>query len=300
MEGEVARVVLPGRAGLRGMSDELQPRDARGARRPRARGGRPLNPPVVLASNFRTYGYAREEGSPTLGGVRGRHRRARGRRVGRLRVRHGGDRRVLEPLPVGARVVGPPTATPARAGCWPSARQPGGSSSSASTSPTRRPCWRPARAPTLLWVETPTNPLIGIAELDRLCEGAHAAGAEVAVDATFATPLLLAPARARRRRRRPQRDEVHRRPLRPAARRRGRADERAGRRAAPRRRLLGATPGALEAFLALRGLRTLPVRLERGQATAQCSPSGWPAHPAVSAVHYPGLPADPGHERAAG
>ena len=63
--------------------------------------------------------------------------------------------------------------------------------------------------------------------------------------------------------------------------------------------MLGATPGALEAFLALRGLRTLAVRLERGQATAAVLAERLAAHPAVSAVHYPGLPSDPGHERAA-
>ena len=62
---------------------------------------------------------------------------------------------------------------------------------------------------------------------------------------------------------------------------------------------LGATPGGLEAFLALRGLRTMAVRLERGQASAAVLAERLAAHPAVSAVHYPGLPGDPGHDRAA-
>ena len=62
---------------------------------------------------------------------------------------------------------------------------------------------------------------------------------------------------------------------------------------------LGATPGGLEAFLALRGLRTLAVRLERGQASAAVLAERLAAHPAVAAVHYPGLPSDPGHDRAA-
>ena len=62
--------------------------------------------------------------------------------------------------------------------------------------------------------------------------------------------------------------------------------------------LLGATPGALEAFLALRGLRTLPVRLDLAQRSAALLSSRLAAHPAVTAVHYPGLPGDPGHERA--
>jgi cystathionine gamma-synthase len=62
---------------------------------------------------------------------------------------------------------------------------------------------------------------------------------------------------------------------------------------------VGATPGALETFLALRGLRTLPVRLELAQRSALTLATRLLAHPAVSAVHYPGLPGDPFHSRAA-
>jgi cystathionine gamma-synthase len=65
-----------------------------------------------------------------------------------------------------------------------------------------------------------------------------------------------------------------------------------------RRDLLGAVPGTLEAWLALRGLRTLPVRLERMQATALELARRLGEHPAVRAVHYPGLPDQPGHELA--
>src|SRR3954454_1468457 len=61
---------------------------------------------------------------------------------------------------------------------------------------------------------------------------------------------------------------------------------------------LGATPGALEAFLALRGLRTLPLRLEKASASAAVLAERLAGHPAVSTVHYPRLPSDPGHERA--
>jgi cystathionine gamma-synthase len=64
------------------------------------------------------------------------------------------------------------------------------------------------------------------------------------------------------------------------------------------RRLLGTTPGALEAYLALRGLRTLPVRLERGEASAHDLAERLAAHGDVERVHYPGLPDDPFHERA--
>jgi cystathionine gamma-synthase len=65
------------------------------------------------------------------------------------------------------------------------------------------------------------------------------------------------------------------------------------------RRSHGATPGTMEAYLALRGLRTLPLRLDRAQANAGILAGRLAAHPAVRRVRYPGLADDPGHERAA-
>ena len=61
----------------------------------------------------------------------------------------------------------------------------------------------------------------------------------------------------------------------------------------------GAIPGPMEAYLALRGLRTYPLRLARAQANAQILAERLDGHPAVHRVRYPGLPSDPGHERAA-
>ena len=58
-------------------------------------------------------------------------------------------------------------------------------------------------------------------------------------------------------------------------------------------------PGALETFLALRGVRTMPLRLERGASSALVLAERLAAHPAVQRVRYPGLPDDPGHARAA-
>jgi len=66
-----------------------------------------------------------------------------------------------------------------------------------------------------------------------------------------------------------------------------------------RRGLTGATPGALEAYLALRGLRTLALRLDRGQHNAGELARRLDQHQAVSRVRYPGLPGDPGHRTAA-
>jgi cystathionine gamma-synthase len=60
----------------------------------------------------------------------------------------------------------------------------------------------------------------------------------------------------------------------------------------------GAVPGPMEAYLALRGLRTLAVRVDRAQASAQVLAERLAAHPAVERVRYPGLPSDSGHELA--
>jgi cystathionine gamma-synthase len=66
-----------------------------------------------------------------------------------------------------------------------------------------------------------------------------------------------------------------------------------------RRTTAGATPGALETFLVLRGLRTLALRLEQGQRTAAELARRLTGRPAVTRVRYPGLPDHPGHGRAA-
>ena len=265
-------------------------------------GGRPsegpLSPAVVLASNYRTYGYAREEGSPTWEALEAAIGELEGGASVAFSSGMAAVTAVLEPLPVGARVVGPAVGYTGVRGLLGERAAAGRielvDADMTDTDAVLRACEGAA----LLWVETPTNPLIGVAELDRLVEGAHAAGAEVVVDATFATPLLQRPlevgadislhsatkyigghsdlllgvASART----PERADA----LRHA------------------RGTLGATPGALEAFLALRGLRTLAVRLERAQASAAVLAERLAAHPAVTAVHYPGLPSDPFHDRA--
>ena len=259
----------------------------------------PLSAPVVLASNFRTFGYTREEGSPTwealeaaVGALEGGESVAFGSGMAAIAA-------VLEPLPVGARVVGPAVGYTVTRGLL-AERAAAGRLELASVDLTDTDAvLRACEGAALLWVETPTNPLVGIAELDRLCEGAHAAGAAVVVDATFATPLLQRPLELGA-------DVVvhsatkfiggHSDLL------LGVASARAPERAQALRHArgtLGATPGALEAFLALRGLRTLAVRLERAQASAAVLAERLAAHPAVGAVYYPGLASDPGHERAA-
>ncbi len=152
-----------------------------------------------------------------------------------------------------------------------------------------------ARAAAMVWVESPTNPALDLADLAAIRAAAHDAGAIVAVDNTFATPLLQRPFEHGA-------DIVvhsatkylagHSDVLLGAAVTRDdtRYDE-----LAARRRNLGAIPGAMDAWLALRGMRTLALRLERAQHNAAVLASRLLEHPRVEHVRYPGLISDPGH-----
>ncbi|WP_110181753.1 trans-sulfuration enzyme family protein [Nocardioides solisilvae] len=141
----------------------------------------------------------------------------------------------------------------------------------------------------LVWLESPTNPALEVADIPTIRAAAHAAGAYVVVDNTFATPLLQ----------RPLEDEVdlvvhsatkylagHSDVLMGAVCTR---DEELLRVLKGRRDLVGAVPGAFEAWLTLRGLRTLHVRLERAQANAAELVRRFREHPAVGEVRYPGF-----------
>lgn len=147
----------------------------------------------------------------------------------------------------------------------------------------------------LLWLESPSNPLLAVADLATICAARRRPGALLVVDNTFATPLaqqplalgadvslqsatkfigghsdLLAGVASTR-------DAALAQALRDS---RGRS---------------GATPGSLEMFLAVRGLRTLALRLERAQASAMTLAGRLAGHAAVERVRYPGLPAHPTH-----
>jgi cystathionine gamma-synthase len=151
----------------------------------------------------------------------------------------------------------------------------------------------------LLWCESPTNPMMAIADLAALCEGARAVDVPVAVDNTFATPLLQRPLELGA-------DVVVHSVTKFLA---GHSDvvmgavvtgdpDHWGEALHRRRSLHGGVPGPVEAFLALRGVRTLDVRLERAQANAAELARRLAAHPGVSLVRYPGLVDHPGHELA--
>jgi cystathionine gamma-synthase len=141
----------------------------------------------------------------------------------------------------------------------------------------------------LVWVESPTNPALEVADLPAIVAAGHDAGAYVVVDNTFATPLLQQPLEL-------DADVVLHSATKFIA---GHSDVLLGAVVTRddelygvlknRRDMVGATPGTLEAWLALRGLRTLHVRLERAQANAQELVRRMAEHPAVSEVRYPGF-----------
>ena len=151
----------------------------------------------------------------------------------------------------------------------------------------------------MLWVETPTNPMLEVADLPTLVAAAHEVGALVGVDNTFATPLVQRPLTCGV-------DVVVHSVTKYLA---GHSDVVLGAalsddpdlhgRLRSYRTLHGAIAGPFEVWLALRGLRTLALRVERAQANALELARRLAAHPDVAQVRHPGLPDDPGHERAA-
>ncbi len=151
----------------------------------------------------------------------------------------------------------------------------------------------------MLWLESPTNPMLEVAELAVLTAAGHAAGAIVVADNTFNTPIVHRPLESGV-------DVVLHSVTKWLA---GHSDVVLGAlvtgdpelraRLLTHRTLHGAIAGPFEVWLALRGLRTLALRVERSQATAAVLARRLTGHPAVRRVRYPGLPDDPGHERAA-
>jgi cystathionine gamma-synthase len=149
----------------------------------------------------------------------------------------------------------------------------------------------------VLWLESPTNPLLGIADLPRLCAFTRERGILCVVDNTLCTPLLQRPLALGA-------DVV----IHSATKAIGghsdlllgvvvTADHDRHARLHEVRTVTGATPGALEVFLCLRGLRTLPLRLERAQHNAAILAERLSRHPTVSEVRYPGLDSHPQHAR---
>jgi methionine-gamma-lyase len=149
----------------------------------------------------------------------------------------------------------------------------------------------------LVLLETPSNPLLHLTDLAAVCAAARERGVPTMVDSTLATPLNQQPLALGA-------DLVMHSATKYLG---GHSDLVAGVVAGPEalvERLwktslaLGATSGPFDAWLLTRGLRTLALRVDRHNATAQAVAETLAAHPAVEAVHYPGLPSHPQHELA--
>ena len=156
-----------------------------------------------------------------------------------------------------------------------------------------------ARTARLIWVETPTNPLLGIADIAALGQLASDAGALLVVDNTFASPYLQQPLALGA-------DAVVHSTTKYIG---GHSDvvggavvvsdSGLGEQLAFLRNAVGSAPGPFDAWLTLRGAKTLAVRMDRHCQNAQRIADMLVSHSAVSEVYYPGLPAHPGHEIAA-
>jgi len=151
----------------------------------------------------------------------------------------------------------------------------------------------------LVWLESPTNPLLNIVDIRAAAEAAHTAGALVVVDNTFATPYLQQPLALGA-------DLALHSTTKYLG---GHSDVVGGfvatnddaisERLAFLQKSLGAIPGPFDCWLVLRGLKTLAVRMDRHCMNAKAVASFLAAHPRVERVLYPGLPEHPGHEIAA-
>jgi cystathionine gamma-synthase len=151
----------------------------------------------------------------------------------------------------------------------------------------------------LVWVETPTNPLLKVIDIAAAAEVAHSVGARCVVDNTFATPYLQRPLELGA-------DIV----VHSVTKYLGghsdliggaivTSDDALADELAFLQNAAGAVPGPMDCYLALRGLKTLAVRMRAHCLGARAVAGFLSSHPKVTAVHYPGLPDHPGHAVAA-
>lgn len=264
--------------------------------------GAPLNHGVYPASNFVLGGdraYSRDDGTPTIAAFE--------ELVGALESATSvafasgmaAIAAVIDLLPVGAHIVWPTDCyqgvaglieAGARDGRWTTTRLPAAATDD----------WcAAARTADLVWLESPSNPLLEVADLRRVAAVPRRAGAVLAVDNTLAGPLAQQPL-----------DLGADVSVQSATKHLGgHSDLLCGvattrdlelvHRLRVQRELRGATPGALETFLAIRGIRTYPLRAEAAARSAYELAARLARHPRVEVVRYPGLPTHPTHRTAA-
>jgi len=275
------------------------------AGRPHA-AGEPLNAPLVPASNFAygdagpgsTRAYSREDGTPTweaLEATLGELEGADGARCVSFASGMAAIAAVFELAPAGVRVALPDDCYQGVSALAAHGESKGrfvveriGVADTAAWIDALERC-------SLVWLETPSNPLLELSDLDAIGAAARTSDALLVVDNTFATPIAQRPLERGA-------DLVVHSATKFVG---GHSDLLCGAvvaRDADRARELrhtrsthGATPGALEAFLALRGARTLALRVEAATANAHELARRLEAHPAVESVRYPGLASHPQH-----
>jgi cystathionine gamma-synthase len=272
------------------------------AGRPEEPGG-PLNAPIVLAAPYRHSAdanpYSRHDVSPTvtafeqaLGALEGGTALAFASGIAAVAA-------VVDRLPAGAVAVVPSAAYSGTVSIFGAQQELGRLTIRPVDVTDTAAVVAALDGAALVWLETVSNPLLAVPDVPAIAAAAHAAGALVAVDATFSTPLVVRPLDQGA-------DIVMHSVTKYLA---GHSDllmgalvVRSGELAGDLhdgRTLTGAVPGMLEAYLATRGIRTLALRMQRAQANAAVLAARLAEHPRVTRVRYPGLPTDPGHAVAA-
>ena len=265
------------------------------------RPGSPLNVPPVPASNFvlgEHRAYSRDDGTPgwealetIVGGLEG------GSAVS-FASGMAGIAAIFDQLPTGSVVALPDDCYQGVAGLV-KAGQSRGRWTVHRVAVTDTAGWiKMCGVADLIWLESPSNPLLTVADLDAICAAPRKRGAILGVDNTFATPLNQRPLALGA-------DVAMQSVTKFIG---GHSDllggvvtvRDANLLAALRqaREFAGATPGTLETFLAVRGVRTLALRLERAQRNAMTLADRLAHHPNVTLTRYPGLASHPTHEAA--
>jgi cystathionine gamma-synthase len=261
--------------------------------------GAPLNVPPIPASNFVLgghYEYARSEGTPTwealeavVGGLEGGEAVAFASGMAAIAA-------VFDQLSAGAVIVLPDDCYQGVVGLAEAGRSKGHWTIERVAVDDTDAWIRACEYADLIWLESPSNPLLVVADVQAICAACRKPGSILAVDNTFATPLNQRPLELGADISIQSATKFiggHSDLLAGVATARGPHLRGALKRA---RELNGATPGTLETFLAVRGARTMAIRLERAQRTAMILAARLEAHPMVTLTRYPGLPSHPTHE----
>ena len=263
--------------------------------------GSPLNVPLVPASNFIIGGkreYSRDDGTPTwealeqlVGGLESGRAVAFASGMAAIAA-------VFDQLHADATVVLPDDCYQGVAGLVTAGADRGRWSVQRVALHDTSGWIDACRTADLVWLESPSNPLLGVADLEAICAAPSKPGAIVAVDNTFATPLNQRPL-----------DFGATVSLQSATKFIGghsdllagvatTKDEALWDALKKSRELTGATPGTLESFLAVRGARTMALRLERAQRSAMVLAERLAVRPGVEVTRYPGLASHPTHATA--